>query len=49
MMGEWDRCSVVDSYQGVGRGTGGGIISVVFYTSFCLFFSDVLGFFFLSD
>ena len=31
MMGEWDRWGVVDSYQGVGWGTGRGYYLIVFF------------------
>ena len=31
MMGGWDRWGVVDSYQGVGGGTGGGYYLIVFF------------------
>ena len=31
MMGEWDTWWVVDSYQGVGGGTGGGYYLRVFF------------------
>ena len=43
MMGGWDRWGVVDSYQGVGGGTGGGYYLIVFFNlCFCLLVSDVL-------
>ena len=46
MMLGWDRWGVIDSYQGVGGGTGGGyLLSLslfVFYLSFCLLVSHVL-------
>ena len=46
MMGGWDRWGVVDSYQGVGEGTGGGYYLIVLFISAfvlcslmsCLFF-----------
>ena len=43
----WNRCRVVDSYQGVGKGTGGVsyLIVVFFYLCFCLLFSYVLSLF----
>ena len=49
MMGGWDRWGVVDSYQGVGGGTGGGYYLIVFfYLCFCLLVSHVL-FLFLNE
>ena len=47
MMGRWHKWQVVDSYQGVGEGTGGGYyLTVCFlYLCFCLFFLHVLSHF----
>ena len=46
MMGEWDRCGLVDSYLGVVGGTGGGYyLTVFFHLCFCLLFSHVLSLF----
>ena len=49
MMGGWDRWwlgdGMVDSYKGVGGGTGGGYYLIVFFTCafvFCSFVSPVL-------
>ena len=36
MMGGWDRWGVVDSYQGVGGGTGDGYYLIVFLFLFVL-------------
>ena len=36
MMGGWDRWGVVDSYQGVGGGTGGGYYLIVCFFLFVL-------------
>ena len=44
--GGWYRWAVVDSYQGVGGGTGVGINSHFFYLCFCLLFSHILSLFF---
>ena len=43
MMGEWDTWWVVDSYQGVGGGTGGGYYLRVFFN--CAFVFCALTFF----
>ena len=39
MMGGWDRWGVVDSYQGVGGGTGGGYYLIVFFICAFVFWS----------
>ena len=39
MMGEWNRCWVVDLYQGVGGGTGGGYYLIVFFICAFVFWS----------
>ena len=38
-MGGWDRWGVVDSYQGVGGGTGGGYYLIVFFICAFVFWS----------
>ena len=40
---------VVDSYQGVGRGTGGGFYLIVFFTCAFVFCSLMSCFFFLIE
>ena len=41
MVGGWDRWGVVDLYQGVSGGTGGGYYLIVF---FCFFLFVLLSF-----
>ena len=49
-MGGWDRWAVVDLYQGVGGGIGGGfILQFLFLVLLVLLFSHVLCLLFLSD
>ena len=46
MMRGWDRWAVLDSYQGVGWGTGGGYYPIGFFDlCFCLLLSHVLSLF----
>ena len=42
MMGGWDRWGVVDSYRGLGGGTGGGYYLLIFFV--CLFLFVLLSF-----
>ena len=38
-MGGWDRWRVVDLYQGMGEGTGGGYYPIVFFNCVFVFWS----------
>ena len=47
--GGWDRLGVVDSYQGVGGGTGEGYYLIVFFFLCAFVFWSLMSCLFLSE